>query len=135
MNRRALLAAGAGLTVVARARAALPAHAAWQPAGMNGLAVRRLHADTMNPGVLYAGAQGVPASGVGRTALFKSLDAGRSWFALERGLPGGFVPTALAISPADGRLVLAGGAEGLFRSTDGGAAWNAVSGRFPPITA
>ena len=135
MNRRALLAAGTGGAVLSAARPALPVLGAWQPAGMNALAVRRLFADIISPGVLFAVAQGMPAAATGRTALFKSLDSGRSWFALERGLPGGFVPTALAISPTDGRLALAGGAEGLFRSIDGGASWTAVRGQYPPITA
>ena len=132
MKRRAVFAlAAAGGAVLAGPLGPRGASAAWQPAGIAGLAVRRLLADTASPGVLFAGTQTV----AGRTALFKSLDAGRSWFGLERGLPAGFVPTALAVSPADGRLVLAGSVDGLYRSTDAGATWTAVPGRFPPITA
>ena len=131
MRRRALIAlpiaAGASLLGTAGARAA------WQPAGMAGTAARRLLADPSSPGVLFASALPSPASA--GTALLKSIDAGRSWFALERGLPVGFVPSALAVSPAGGRLVLAGSADGLFRSTDAGMSWAGVSGRFPPITA
>jgi hypothetical protein len=55
--------------------------------------------------------------------------------ALERGLPSGFAPTALAISPDEGRLVLAAGVEGLYRSTAGGAAWAEVRVPLPPVTA
>jgi photosystem II stability/assembly factor-like uncharacterized protein len=131
MRRRHALAASAGVAL-----AAIPgaARAQWRPAGLAGAAIQRLLPDPADDGVLYA--TGVAAGGsAGRTALFKSLDAGRSWLTLERGLPGGFVPTALAVSPDGGRLALVGGTEGLFRSTDAGVTWSAVRGRFPAITA
>lgn len=133
MKRRVFLTATASAALAAAP--ARTAQGAWQPSGMGGMQIMRLLADAANPGVLFAAAQVAPASGAGRTALFKSLDAGRSWFGLERGLPTGFVPFALAVSPLDGRLALAGGTDGLFRSTDGGATWSAVPGRYPPITA
>ncbi|HET7770584.1 MAG TPA: hypothetical protein VFN74_17545 [Chloroflexota bacterium] len=137
MRRRALLGLPAALVAsLGVSTTALPALASWQPAGMAGLTVRRLLADAASPGVLFASAvPSLPPAAAARTWLFKSIDAGRSWFGLERGLPAGYVAGALAVAPADGRIVLAGGADGLYRSTDAGATWAAVPGRFPPITA
>ncbi|MGI8422800.1 MAG: WD40/YVTN/BNR-like repeat-containing protein [Chloroflexota bacterium] len=136
MRRRPLLTGGVSALLAGTiGTAAESAYASWQPAGLSGLIVQRLLSDATNPGVLYAWAHGVPASGIGKTALFKSLDAGRSWFSLERGLPAAFVPTACAVSPRDGRILFVAGGDGLYRSTNAGASWAAVPGRFPPITA
>ena len=95
--------------------------------------MRQLCADGANPGVLYAIAR--PGAMGSRTGLVKSLDSGRSWFGLERDLPAGFQPSAFALSPDDGRVALAGGVEGIYRSTTAGARWFRVTAQLPPVAA
>jgi len=130
-RRRALQHAGIAAAGLSRGVAA----ADWQPAALSGLPIHPLVPDRANPGVLYACSAAAPGGAGGRTALFKSLDAGRSWFSVERGLPAGFVPTAFAVSPDGGRVALVAGVDGLFQSGNAGASWSAVRGRFPPVTA
>ncbi|HEU5318964.1 MAG TPA: hypothetical protein VFX49_22835, partial [Chloroflexota bacterium] len=104
IRRREALAMAGGAALAVRPRAA---GAQWRPAGLAGTAIQRVVPDRANEGVLYASGAAA-AGGAGRTAFYKSLDAGRSWFTIERGLPLGFVPTALAVSPESGRVALAG---------------------------
>ena len=117
-TRRRLLT-GTAAALAALAESSRVAGASWQQGGLNGAAVRQLCADGANPGVLYAIAR--PGAMGSRTGLVKSLDSGRSWFGLERDLPAGFQPSAFAFSPDDGRVALAGGVEGIYRSTTAGA--------------
>ncbi|HVG96152.1 MAG TPA: hypothetical protein VNK05_04600, partial [Chloroflexota bacterium] len=105
--------------------------AGWVSAGLEGAPVSRLAVDPINPGSMYVGLEGVPA---GRGSVRRTLDAGKTWISLERGLPPGLEPTALATSPDEARVVLVAGAGGLFRSTSGGATWSEVRQPLPPIT-
>jgi photosystem II stability/assembly factor-like uncharacterized protein len=59
------------------------------------------------------------------TQFSVSTDHGATWGPLSN-LPSG-AASALVFSPADSKVVYAGGSAGLFRSTDGGAAWTATS--------
>jgi len=78
-----------------------------------------LAVDSTDPRTLYAGH--VPRS-LEDGDLIRSSDGGETWVAVPfPGLP----PVALA---AAGPLVLAGGGEGLHRSTDGGLTWSPVAG-------
>jgi photosystem II stability/assembly factor-like uncharacterized protein len=102
----------------------------WFPSGLNGLIVKSLAAAPADPRTVYAGTK--------PPGLFLSHDGGASWTELE-----GFRaarrwwwrqpaerPTtpyvqALAVSPADPGVVLAGMEAGaVVRSTDGGRSWS-----------
>ena len=109
--------------------------------------VDALTADPRRPGTLYAG------TGV---AAYKTVNGGRSWHGWNRGLlppppvikggqakgtPGwrrseGWV-SALAVDPADSRIVWAGSGGGVKKSTDGGRSWKTVlwQGRFMGVQA
>lgn len=56
----------------------------------------------------------------GGRGLFKTMDAGKTWDKFD--YPGRYV-AALAISPSDSDIVLAGTDAGLFLSNDGAASW------------
>ena len=109
--------------------------------------VDALAADPRRRGILYAG------TGV---AVYKTVNRGRNWRAWNRGLlppppvikggqamgtPGwrrgeGWV-TALAVDPADSRIVWAGSGGGVKKSTDSGRSWKTVlwRGRFMGVEA
>lgn len=65
-----------------------------------------------DPNVFYAGQQRV----------YRSGDGGATWTATG---PGPDLVAALAVDPADARVVYAGGTQGFFRSFNGGATWEA----------
>ena len=131
-RRARLLVLAALLAGLIGQRGALGAFAAtWKPAGLSGVTTYQLAVDPSGPGIVYAATTG----GSSRAGLAKSVDGGRSWVPLERGLPLGFQPATLAVSPDDGRIVLAAGVEGLFRSTSAGTSWSAVRVPLPPLTA
>jgi photosystem II stability/assembly factor-like uncharacterized protein len=108
------------------------AAAGWRPAGLEGLPVSQLALNRSDPSTFYAGLVGAPS---GRGGLRKTVDGGRTWISLERGLPSGLEPTALGLSPDEGRIVLVAGLGGVFRSTSGGATWSEVRQPLPPVTA
>jgi photosystem II stability/assembly factor-like uncharacterized protein len=127
------LLVAAGSLALLRVRGAPGARAApWRPAGLAGVAVQQFVVDPSATGTAYAV---VPSSGGPRTGLLKTTDGGRTWLALDRGLPARFAPRLLAVAPDDGRVVLAAGADGLYRSSSGGAAWAEVRQPLPPLTA
>ena len=135
---RAFLAAfgalGSALVLLVAASASRPAAAApWRPGGLNGLTVAQLSVDPSGAGIVYGGVR--PPSAAGRTNLYKTVDGGRNWMPLERGLPFGFQPVALAASPGGGLTVLVAGSGGLYRSTTAGASWTQVRVPLPPLTA
>ena len=72
-----------------------------------------------DPNVIYA------ASGY-EGALRVSRDRGKTWAPIGEGLDRGLVE--LAVDPGDARLMLAGGWEGVYRSTDGGEHWQRCDG-------
>lgn len=65
----------------------------------------------------------------------KSIDGGKSWFPLDRGLPAGFQPHLLAVSPDENQQIIAASADAVYRSTTGGVAWTRVSPYMPGLTA
>src|SRR3989442_9066919 len=107
----------------------------WTRAALDGGIVTALAIDPKTPSTLYAGTQ------VG--GIFKSLDGGGSWQAINNGLPEGGIcqgcpspsfPTppgrhivALAIDPLTPTTVyVATRAKDIFKSTDGGQSWSGV---------
>ncbi len=126
------LAGVLGLSPAGPAGAPGAGAAGWLPTGLEGAPVGQLAFDRSAPGVMYAGIQ---ATAGGRSGLRKTLDGGRTWFFLERGLPWGLEPTALAVSPDEGRVVLVAGVDGLFRSNAGGTTWTQIRQPLPPVTA
>ncbi|HXM78087.1 MAG TPA: hypothetical protein VOA00_02545 [Thermoanaerobaculia bacterium] len=78
--------------------------------------VRVLAVDAGSPGVLYAGTDG---------GIFKSLDGGVSWGAVNNGLTG-FIVFAIAIDPSAGGTLYAGTNAGVFKSVNGGNFWSAA---------
>ena len=103
----------------------------WRPAGMDGMVVKSLAVSRYDPDVLYAGVK--PA------ALYASNDGGQTWRELEsfRRIPGRwwwFSPAekpmtayvqAVALSPVDAQVIVAGVELGaVVRSEDGGETWS-----------
>lgn len=108
----------------------------WQQAGLQGKRIRSLAVSGAEPGLLYAGTK--------PPAIFVSKDSGESWDELDafRHLKsrrlwlspaeppslGGYVQ-ALAASPADPEVLLAGiEVGGVFRTADGGVTWSRGKG-------
>jgi photosystem II stability/assembly factor-like uncharacterized protein len=94
------------------------------------LGVSAIAVDPLRPNVVYA-ATGTNASynlASGFAGLFKSIDGGATWNAVNAGLEilsdTGAAITALALDPVNSGIVYAGTAgNGVFRSGDGGAHW------------
>jgi hypothetical protein len=82
-------------------------------------------ADPVNPRRLLAGIE--------HLGCFRSEDRGLTWTEVNRGIRSGNARNgvSLAVSPADGRIVLYGSDGGMFRSTDGGATWRDVGEGLP----
>ncbi len=102
--------------------------------------VSEVHFDPWNPDVLYATAHQrrrhvfTQISGGPDSAIYKSVDAGKTWKKINRGLPGGDLGRiGLAVSPIVPHLLYAiveaqAGRGGFYRSTNGGASWERRSG-------
>ncbi|MEW6368821.1 MAG: hypothetical protein AB1714_29685 [Acidobacteriota bacterium] len=65
------------------------------------------------PSTLYAGTY---------DCVFKSTDAGGTWFKASAGIDDASV-SSLALDPANARVIYAGTSEGIFKSTDGAMTW------------
>jgi photosystem II stability/assembly factor-like uncharacterized protein len=89
----------------------------WTPVGPPGGAVYGLSVDPKDANILYAGTFG--------GGVWKSKDGGASWTRLP-GIPSQETVNAVAVSPADSRIVLAGGETAIYRSADAGATWKKV---------
>ncbi len=98
--------------------------------------VSEIHLDPRNPDILYATAHQrrrrvwTQISGGPESGIYKSVDAGKTWKKINRGLPGGDKGRiALAIATADPDIIYAiveaqRGQAGFFRSTNGGVSWD-----------
>ncbi|HET9698387.1 MAG TPA: YCF48-related protein [Terriglobales bacterium] len=78
--------------------------------------------DPTNPQTMYAGAWSVENNG---GDVFKSTDGGKSWQALA-GIHGKSV-RALAMAPADSKILAVGALDGVYRSLDAGQTWTRIS--------
>ncbi len=79
------------------------------------------------PNIVISGGEG--------SGLYKSTDAGETWFRIEKGLPDEMGKMAIAVSPANSNKVYAlvesdsnADKGGLFVSNDAGESWSMVSG-------
>jgi photosystem II stability/assembly factor-like uncharacterized protein len=101
--------------------------------------VNEVHMDPTNPDILYASSyqrrrhtwvliDGGPESGI-----HKSIDGGKTWKAINRGLPGGDKGRiGMAVSPINAEVVYAiveaaNGQSGFFRSSNKGESWKKMS--------
>ena len=93
--------------------------AIWQPAGLQGEAVRGLEFAPSEPATLVAGT---------RSGVFRSLDSGRTW---ERISPGDDPELrnvdSVAVDPADSQIIYAGTYHLPWKTTDGGKTWKSIA--------
>lgn len=97
--------------------------------------VSDMEMDPRNPDILYAAAHQrerrvfSKINGGPESAIYKSVDAGKNWTKLKKGLPGGDVGRiGLALSPANPNLLYAvielpESKSGFYRSSDMGESW------------
>ena len=102
--------------------------------------VNEVHLDPRNPDILYASAHQrrrhvfTQISGGPGSAVYKSVDAGKIWTKIVRGLPSGDLGRiGLAVSPVIPNLLYAiveaqEDRGGFYRSTNGGASWERRNG-------
>ena len=100
-----------------------PVNDRWKSLAMGAVVMDPSAPDTMYAGTGEGAFNGDAIDGVG---IYKSTDGGNNWTLLPNTTT--FVTTnALAVSPANGQIVLAGTREGgIQRSTDGGTTWSNV---------
>jgi len=90
----------------------------WMAHSPEGGWINEVALDPGNPSTIYAG--------TAHSGMYKSVDGGESWSAINNGIPGSSV-YSIAVSPSDSSVVLAGVANsGLYRSTNGGSFWSRV---------
>lgn len=102
--------------------------ASWAPLNdfLASLAACALVLDPTNPDVLYAGTgEGFyNGDGLRGAGIFKSINGGTTWTQLGSTANSNFhYVNRLAISPANGQIILAATRSGIWRSTDGGGTW------------
>ena len=89
----------------------------WQglAGGVTGGLVSSITVDPTNPQTVYFAFE---------DALYKSMDAGAHWTAIENGLPGSNLnPGPLVVDPSHPQTIYLGTLYGVYKSTDGGANW------------
>jgi photosystem II stability/assembly factor-like uncharacterized protein len=92
--------------------------ASWQPFGHGANAPGgSVVADPRDANTVY---------GIGDSVV-RSVDGGRTWAALTRGLVSTLIPS-IAIAPGNPKILYAGGYGAVFKSTDGGRSWRLQRG-------
>lgn len=96
-----------------------------------------------NPNVIYAGTSFNPTPQTGPSTIYRSNDAGLTWFQVATGLPVGTTEVnpvrCLSISTLDTSIVLAGlfmntTNGGMYLTTNSGGSWTKVSNGLPTVT-
>ena len=96
--------------------------------GLASAQINAIVADPSNPGTVYAATL---------NGVFKSLDSGVTWTAMNSGLPAGpnGKPVAniqsIAVQPGSGKVLAGVLSKGVYASTNGGTTWTASSAGFP----
>jgi photosystem II stability/assembly factor-like uncharacterized protein len=81
----------------------------------------------------FAAAPNAIYVGTIQSGIFKSIDRGRTWRAVGKGLTPALRVDAMAVDPARPSTVYAGSGDGIFKSTDGGRSWHRMNrGLFKP---
>lgn len=84
---------------------------------MGNLEIQDILINPQNTETIYVGTE---------SGIYKSVNGGNDWFAINSGLPGGAVIQTLAINPVDTNIVFAGTyGDGLYKSDNGGSDWSA----------
>jgi len=78
-----------------------------------------LSIDPLNADIIYAGTFHLP---------WKTLDGGRHWIPVHRGMKDDSDVLSLAVDPADSQRVFASTCSGIYRSEDAGALWRTAHG-------
>src|SRR5262249_39169539 len=92
----------------------------WVGLGPEGGYIQALAPDPVTPTTLYSGSAG--------GGVFKSVDAGATWTAINSGLTNKSV-YAIAVDPINPSTIYAGthNVGGIFKTVDGGGSWTAVN--------
>lgn len=93
----------------------------WVAHSPEGGPIVEIEVDPGNPSILYVGTH--------FSGIFKSLDAGNSWFPINNGLNLSYVYSSLAVDPANSSRVFASTIFGTYLSTNGGSSWSRVLAR------
>jgi photosystem II stability/assembly factor-like uncharacterized protein len=102
----------------------------WTPAnaGIGTSDISHLVVDPRNSNVVYAGIEGCSAGCASAAGVFKSTNGGTSWLSASAGLADDLQVIALAIDPADTRVLYAATRfNGLFKTTNGGVDWMSIN--------
>ena len=96
--------------------------------GLASAQINAIVADASNPGTVYAATL---------NGVFKSLDGGVTWTAMNSGFPAGpsGKPVAdiqsIAVQPSSGKVLVGVLSKGVYASVNGGTSWTASSTGFP----
>lgn len=91
---------------------------AWTPIGLTDQSISSIAVNPGNPNILYVGTH---------TGVYKSIDGGDTWNAINNGLPSTTYFT-IVINPQNTDVLYTGGwGNGIFKSIDGGSHWTDIS--------
>ena len=107
-----------GALLVTSSMTAMGGINSWTSIGPDGGFIMALAIDPVTPATLYAGTY--------RGGVFKSMNGGESWSAVNTGLPNLNV-FSLVIDPQTPPTLYVGIEAGVFKSTNGGGSWSAVN--------
>ena len=87
--------------------------------------IHEIRIDPQDSRVVYLGTTELES--VTGNGIWKSTDAGGSWFRANNGMPNNISISVILIHPKRPELLLASTEEGIYRSTDAGSNWNQVA--------